>query len=87
MRMRSFEICALTSRYRRTPQSPKARREAAAQVHRLVRARRNSVEQDVQLSLEVADYAYMLENGAVVLEGPARELLSSDSIKTSYLGL
>lgn len=45
------------------------------------------VEQDVQLSLEVADYAYMLENGAIVLEGPARELLSSDSIKTSYLGL
>jgi branched-chain amino acid transport system ATP-binding protein len=45
------------------------------------------VEQDVQLSLEVADYAYMLENGAIVLQGPAHELLRSDSIKTSYLGL
>jgi branched-chain amino acid transport system ATP-binding protein len=45
------------------------------------------VEQDVQLSLEVADYAYMLDNGAIVLEGPARELLSSERVKTSYLGL
>jgi branched-chain amino acid transport system ATP-binding protein len=45
------------------------------------------VEQDVQLSLEVADYAYMLENGAIVLEGQARELLSSERVKTSYLGL
>jgi branched-chain amino acid transport system ATP-binding protein len=45
------------------------------------------VEQDVQLSLEVADYAYMLDNGAIVLEGPARDLLSSERVKTSYLGL
>jgi branched-chain amino acid transport system ATP-binding protein len=41
------------------------------------------VEQDVQLSLEVADYAYMLDNGANVLEGLARELLSSERVKTS----
>ena len=45
------------------------------------------VEQDVQLSLEVADYAYMLENGAIVLEGPARDLLSSERVRTGYLGL
>ena len=45
------------------------------------------VEQDVQLSSEVADYAYMLDNGAIVLEGPARDLLSSERVKTSYLGL
>ena len=45
------------------------------------------VEQDVQFSLEVADYAYMLDNGAIVLEGPARDLLSSERVKTSYLGL
>jgi branched-chain amino acid transport system ATP-binding protein len=45
------------------------------------------VEQDVQLSLEVADYGYMLENGAIALEGPARDLLSSERVKTSYLGL
>jgi len=45
------------------------------------------VEQDVQLSLEIADYAYVFENGAIVLEGPARELLASDRVKTSYLGV
>jgi branched-chain amino acid transport system ATP-binding protein len=45
------------------------------------------VEQDVQLSLEVADYGYMLENGAIVLEGPARDLLQSERVRTGYLGL
>ena len=45
------------------------------------------VEQDVNLSLEIADYAYVLENGAIVLRGPARELIHSDQVRTSYLGL
>ena len=45
------------------------------------------VEQDVHLSLEVAQYSYVLENGAIAAEGPARELLKSDQIRTSYLGL
>jgi branched-chain amino acid transport system ATP-binding protein len=45
------------------------------------------VEQDVHLSLEVAEYAYVLENGAIVAKGPGRQLLESDQIKSSYLGL
>ena len=45
------------------------------------------VEQDVNLSLEIAEYAYVLENGAIVLRGPARELIQSDQVRTSYLGL
>jgi branched-chain amino acid transport system ATP-binding protein len=45
------------------------------------------VEQDVHLSLEVAEYAYVLENGTITAEGPARELLESDQVKSSYLGL
>ena len=45
------------------------------------------VEQDVNLSLEIADYAYVLENGAIVLRGPARELIQSDQVRTSCLGL
>ena len=45
------------------------------------------VEQDVNLSLEIADYAYVLENGVIVLRGPARELIQSDQVRTSYLGL
>jgi branched-chain amino acid transport system ATP-binding protein len=45
------------------------------------------VEQDVHLSLEAADYGYVLENGAIAAQGPARELLQSEQVKTSYLGL
>jgi branched-chain amino acid transport system ATP-binding protein len=45
------------------------------------------VEQDVYLSLEVADYAYVLENGVVASQGPAKELLQSDQVRASYLGL
>jgi branched-chain amino acid transport system ATP-binding protein len=45
------------------------------------------VEQDVHLSLEVAEYSYVLENGVIVAEGPAPEMLKSDQIRTSYLGL
>lgn len=45
------------------------------------------VEQDVQSSLEVADYAYVLENGSIVAEGPAGELVDSALVRESYLGL
>ena len=45
------------------------------------------VEQDVHLSLEVAEYAYVLENGTVTGQGAARELLETDQIKASYLGM
>jgi branched-chain amino acid transport system ATP-binding protein len=45
------------------------------------------VEQDVYLSLKVADYAYVLENGVVASQGPAKELLQSDQVRASYLGL
>ena len=45
------------------------------------------VEQDVHLSLEVAHYAYVLENGAIVAQGRGQELLHSDQIRAIYLGL
>jgi branched-chain amino acid transport system ATP-binding protein len=45
------------------------------------------VEQDVHLSLEVAHYAYVLENGAIVAQGRGDELLHSDQIRSIYLGL
>lgn len=45
------------------------------------------VEQDVHLSLEVAEYAYILENGRITTKRPAHELLQSDEVRTSYLGL
>jgi branched-chain amino acid transport system ATP-binding protein len=45
------------------------------------------VEQDVQLALENSDYAYVLETGRVVKNGPSRELLKDPEIKDIYLGM
>ena len=45
------------------------------------------VEQNAQLALELANRAYVLENGSIVASGEAGELLDSDSIKKAYLGL
>ncbi len=45
------------------------------------------VEQDVRSSLELADFAYVTENGRIVQTGPAARLLDGSSIKEAYLGL
>ncbi len=45
------------------------------------------VEQNVQQTLEIANRAYVLENGRIVSEGKSRELLQNDHIKKAYLGL
>jgi branched-chain amino acid transport system ATP-binding protein len=44
------------------------------------------VEQNARLALELADHAYVLENGEMAMSGPARELLESDLVKEAYLG-
>ncbi|MGM9960693.1 MAG: ABC transporter ATP-binding protein [Allobaculum sp.] len=44
------------------------------------------VEQNARMALSVADYAYVLETGKVVLEGPAAELAQSSQIQEAYLG-
>ncbi len=45
------------------------------------------VEQNVNTTLQVADRAYVLEDGRVVLSGRSSELLASDHIQKAYLGL
>jgi branched-chain amino acid transport system ATP-binding protein len=45
------------------------------------------IEQNVRQTLEIADRAYVLENGRIVSEGKSRELLQDDHIKKAYLGL
>jgi branched-chain amino acid transport system ATP-binding protein len=45
------------------------------------------VEQDIKRALEMADRAYLLENGRVVLEGPRELFLQNDHVKRAYLGL
>lgn len=44
------------------------------------------VEQNAKKALSIADRAYVLETGKIVLEGKASELLNDDSIKKAYLG-
>ena len=44
------------------------------------------VEQDVQIVLERAHRGYVIENGHIVLSGPAADLLKSEQIRTAYLG-
>jgi branched-chain amino acid transport system ATP-binding protein len=45
------------------------------------------VEQNARLALEVADYAYVMETGRIVLDGPAEQLAENEDIKEFYLGL
>ena len=45
------------------------------------------IEQNVQQTLEIADRAYVLENGRVILEGESKELLKEELIRKAYLGL
>jgi branched-chain amino acid transport system ATP-binding protein len=44
------------------------------------------VEQNVQAALELAHRAYLLENGRTVGQGNAKDLLSFESVRSSYLG-
>jgi len=45
------------------------------------------VEQNVRQSLKLADRAYVLENGSIIMEGGGSELLSSPDVKKAYLGI
>lgn len=44
-------------------------------------------EQSIQLALEVADYAYVLQTGRTVLEGPADQLAKDPQVQRIYLGV
>ncbi len=44
------------------------------------------VEQNAQLALQMADRAYALENGSIVMEGTGEELLNDENVKNVYLG-
>jgi branched-chain amino acid transport system ATP-binding protein len=56
----------------------------------LLRERGNTillVEQNARKALEIADYAYVLETGELVLEGPGRTLLEDQRVQEAYLGV
>ena len=45
------------------------------------------VEQNARAALELADYSYVMENGRIVLDGPAAQMRENEDIKEFYLGL
>lgn len=45
------------------------------------------IEQNAAAALRVADYAYVMESGRIVLEGSARELASDPRVAATYLGV
>ena len=44
------------------------------------------VEQNARKALSIADRAYVLETGNIVLSGDAKELMNNESVKKAYLG-
>jgi branched-chain amino acid transport system ATP-binding protein len=45
------------------------------------------VEQNVQMALAISDYAYVLADGRVELEGPSREVVKNTQVREAYLGI
>ncbi len=45
------------------------------------------IEQNVRRTLEIADRAYVMENGRITMEGPSKQLLQSEHVKQAYLGM
>ncbi len=45
------------------------------------------VEQNARAALEIADYAYIIENGRIVMHGAAAEMRANEDIREFYLGL
>lgn len=63
------------------------------EVFRVIRSLREQgitillIEQNVRHTLEIADRAYVLENGRIILEGEGKRLLQEELIRKAYLGL
>ena len=45
------------------------------------------IEQNAKAALEIADYAYVLETGSIVLEGTGADLLNDEKVKKAYLAI
>lgn len=45
------------------------------------------VEQNAKIALEISDYAYIMETGKIVLEGPSKELKDNPDVKEFYMGI
>jgi branched-chain amino acid transport system ATP-binding protein len=68
--------------------SPKLTTEMFADIRRIAQTGRTVliVEQNAYAALGISDHGYVLENGAVALEGPAARLMHDDYVRQTYLG-
>jgi branched-chain amino acid transport system ATP-binding protein len=60
--------------------------EALQRVNRSLGTAMLIVEQNASLALEIADDAYVLETGSMVLSGAARDIAENDGVRAAYLG-
>ena len=44
-------------------------------------------EQNTNMALRFADYGYIMENGRIVMDGPAQSLRENEDVKEFYLGV
>ncbi|NPA05249.1 MAG: ABC transporter ATP-binding protein [Crenarchaeota archaeon] len=69
--------------------APRAVSELYQNITQLYREEKLTIllaEQNARKALEIADYGYILENGRIVLEGPAEKLREDKDVKEFYLG-
>jgi branched-chain amino acid transport system ATP-binding protein len=45
------------------------------------------VEQNAKIALDISTYAYIMESGKIVLEGPSKELKNNPDVKEFYMGI
>jgi len=45
------------------------------------------VEQNIHMALAISDYAYVLNEGRIWMEGPARQVAANEAVKQAYLGV
>ena len=45
------------------------------------------VDQNLNISLEISDYSYVIEHGKMVIEGTGKQLLADEHTKRAYMGL
>lgn len=45
------------------------------------------VEQNAKIALDISTYAYIMESGKIVLEGPSNELKNNPDVKEFYMGI
>ena len=70
--------------------APKIVSEISAIIKQINEAEKASillVEQNARAALSLADYAYVMEDGRVVLDGPAEQIKENEDVKEFYLGL